>query len=303
MSCKKEKILIEASGSLTAGYIVKAIKSSGNIVVASDIEIDCYAKSIADDFILMPLIDDPFLFDYIEQELIHKKITCVIPSLDETLLAWSERKEFFCERGINVFISESLTIEIFQDKWKTYNFFDKHGIPTPETSLDQKFCLIKPRHGRGSAGVHITRKKENMNGKISQEYIEGTEYTVDIFCNREGIPIYIVPRKRNKVKEGKSLDGIVVYHEKIIEYIKKICSVIKFEGPINAQCIEKENGDIFFLEINPRVAGGMALGFAATENWINLMVNHFIKGKEINPVDIKYGLKMKRYYDEIFTFE
>ena len=47
--------------------------------------------------------------------------------------------------------------------------------------------------------------------------------------------------------------------------------------------------------------GGMALGFAATENWINLIVEHFIENKSIHPKPIQYGMRMLRYYAEIFV--
>jgi hypothetical protein len=48
---------------------------------------------------------------------------------------------------------------------------------------------------------------------------------------------------------------------------------------------------------------GMALGIAATENWISLIINNIVLGRpvnyeKINPV--KYGLKMVRYYEECF---
>ena len=40
-----------------------------------------------------------------------------------------------------------------------------------------------------------------------------------------------------------------------------------------------KNKSILFIEVNPRIGGGMALGFAATENWFDLWFNKIIKGK------------------------
>ena len=73
----------------------------------------------------------------------------------------------------------------------------------------------------------------------------------------------------------------MVNHPQIIKWVKRICKQIPF-GPINIQCFICKDGSVKFVEINPRIAGGMALGFAATENWINLIVDHFIFGKKIN---------------------
>ena len=80
----------------------------------------------------------------------------------------------------------------------------------------------------------------------------------------------------------------------------KISNNISFQGPINFQFMEDKNNNLFFLEVNPRIAGGMALGFAASENWISLIVENFIKKQNIKPKPIKFGLKMSRYYEESF---
>lgn len=296
------KILTEASGSLVSAYLIKAIKEIGYISVASDIETECFAKYLADEYIVMPYKNDSHYWETIFKLINENNIHIVIPSLDETLLGWSKRKDNFRNHDIYVILSDSEVISIFQDKWLTYKFFKENNIPTPRTSLKQEFSLIKPRFGRGSVGVYKTSKIVNMDGNISQEYIDGTEYTIDVFCDKNSNPVYIVPRKRINVKDGKSTAGIVVKHEKIINYVKEICSVTNFIGPVNIQCIETKEGEIKFIEINPRIAGGMALGFAATENWIKLIVDHFVYDKEINPVPVKYGLKMMRYYNEIFTF-
>ncbi|MFC5540558.1 ATP-grasp domain-containing protein [Ureibacillus suwonensis] len=292
----------EASGSLTSHYLIKAIKEANHKVIATDIDENCYAKRLADKFFLLPKADDPNLWKVIDDVLYKARVDIVIPSLDETLYEWSLKKVTYKEKNINIIISDSDVIKTFQDKWLTYLFFKDNNIPTPKTSLDQEYPLIKPRLGRGSKGIFKATEKVEMKGNISQEIIYGTEYTIDVFCDYKHNPIYIVPRKRLNVKEGKSTAGIVVKHEKIENYVRKMCEATKFIGPINIQCFELENGEIKFIEVNPRIAGGMALGFAATENWIPLIISNLINGEKIQPVKIKYGLKMMRYYSEVFTY-
>lgn len=296
------RILTEASGSLVAGFLIKAIQEAGCQAIASDIDPECVGKYLADDFALMPPSADYQLWDYIDKVVDEKKIDMVIPSLDETLSDWSKRKELFEAKGVLVLLSDVKTIEICQDKWQTYQFFKEAGIPTPATSLQQDYLLVKPRFGRGGRDICITQKSVEMNDMISQELLQGKEYTVDVFCDKKGNPIYIVPRLRGAVREGKSTAGTVVCHPEIESWVRKICSSLCFIGPVNMQCFEcKETQKIHFTEINPRIAGGMALGFAATENWINLAVDHFLHGKEIKSQKIHYGLRMKRYYAEVFV--
>jgi len=296
----KLKILTEASGSLVSGYLIKAIKECGYIAVASDIDEFNHAKCLADEFIVFPDKNDNFLWNKIEKLLKDNKIDIVIPSFDETLLGWAERKRYFKNENIEIIISDINTLETFLDKWKAYEFCLKNDILTPKTSLNNEHSLIKPRFGRGGKDIYLNDNSINMENMISQEFIEGKEFTVDCFFDYEGNPVYLIPRVRLNVKDGKSTKGIVVKNDKIKEIIEKISENIKFIGPVNFQFIENDKNEVYFIECNPRIAGGMALGFAASENWINLIIKNLIYKEKIIPKEIKYGLRMARYYDECF---
>jgi carbamoyl-phosphate synthase large subunit len=135
---------------------------------------------------------------------------------------------------------------------------------------------------------------------ISQELLEGVEYTVDVLCDRDAKPVYIVPRRRIGVRDGKSTGGIVEANESITRWIRTVCGRLPFVGPVNFQCFVSPDGAVRFVEINPRIAGGMALGFAATENWIGAILRNIVQGELLTPVPIRFGLKMRRYYAEVF---
>lgn len=297
---KNVRILTEASGSLTSAYLMKAIREAGYITVGSDIEELTAACCLADDFILFPKKDSPKLWEEIDALLTEYKINVVIPSLDEMLIGWATQKKYFKNKGIDIIISPVETIETFGNKWKTYLFFKEIGIPCPATSLKQDYPLIKPVHGRGAKGIKIANEPVNMEGMISQEIVTGEEHTIDCFFDYKGDPIYIVPRKRLHVQGGKSTTGIVIKNDQIVSYVTKIAQHIKFLGPINMQCfVDRDN--LKFIEINSRIAGGMALGFAATENWVNLIVDNILNKQPIQSRPIHYGLKMVRYYAECFV--
>lgn len=298
---KRYRFLTEASGSLTAGYLIASIQAAGHVCVGSDIDDSCFGSALADDFAVMPRASDPSLWQVIENILIDKNIDIVIPSLDETLLGWAERKNHFSALGVEVILSDPTSVAICQDKWLTYQFFADNGIPTPLTSLSQQYPLVKPRLGRGGVGVRVTDKPTQMDGLVSQELLAGIEYTVDVFCDRDSKPIYVVPRRRVNVKDGKSTAGVVECHDGIANWVRTICERLPFVGPINIQCFVLTDGTIKFVEINPRIAGGMALGFAATENWIDLIVRNMLHGQSLFPKLIADGLEMRRYYAEIFV--
>lgn len=293
-------ILIEAVGSLTSAYMIKAIQEAGHKAIASDISIENAAYYLADDFIKFPRLSDQNMWDKIIEILVSKKLDVILPTFDEMMIGWSKSSNKLIEKGINLIISPERTISIFQNKWLTYNFFKENEIPTPKTSLKKEYDLVKPIYGRGGKGMRITKENIDMDGLISQELIEGQEYTIDALFDKGGKPIYIIPRKRVSVLDGKTIKGEVDLNDKIINLVKKISEKIEFFGPINLQCFENGNG-IFFTEINPRLGGGSALAFAASENWIPLIVNNFINNIEVKPKIIKDHLKMYRYYAEYFV--
>ena len=208
-----------------------------------------------------------------------------------------KKKEFFKKLQCKVHISSPTVLKIFQDKWETYKFFKKNAIPTPKTSLENVFPVTKPRLGRGSVGVEYNNIDRSMVGLISQEFCEGQEFTVDVFLiNNE--PVYIIPRRRLRVVNGKSTIAEVFKSEKIEEIVRKICKICKFTSAINLQGF-MTGSDVKLIEINPRFGGGTALGFAASENWLSLLVNSV--PKNWSPKPIKYGTKMTRFYDEFFN--
>ena len=293
-------IFTEASGSLVSAAMIKLLKDAGLVVVASDITKNNAGGILADKYIKVPDMSDENLWSKIKALLVANNINWVIPSFDEMLVGWSLRERELKEKGINLLISPIDTIDIFTDKWKTYNAFVQSGLPTPQTSLKKKYPMVKPRHGRGSQGIMISDALDiNMIGKISQEVVNGTELTIDCLFNLDGEPIYVVPRIRLKVINGKSVDAQTIRHNEVVSYINQLAKEYHFIGPINIQCFINDD-EIWFIEVNPRVGGGMALGWAATENWFDLWFNKIILGKSFNPKPIKYGLQMYRYYAEAF---
>ncbi len=294
-------ILIESSGSHVSYFMIKAIKEAGHKAIASDVNPICAGRYLADGFVKFPKANSQNLWQEIGEIIDKELIDIVIPSFDMTLLGWAKGKYLeFCEYDCKVLISEPEVIDIFLDKWNAYQFFIKNNIPTPKTSLDRKYELVKPRLGRGSKGIFRIKKDTDMTNNISQEIINGQEYTVDILCDQESNPLFIIPRKRLSIKDGKSTEGIVEDVKSIKQLVKRICSLVKFKGPINMQCFIKDNGEISVIEINPRVAGGMALGFAASQNWIKLIIDILYHIPINDLADVRYGLRMLRYYDEIF---
>lgn len=298
-------VLVEGIGSMVFNTQLKYYKEMNWNIIGIDIDNKSSGMYTVSKSYLVPKYCDEDCFNIIEDVIAKEKINLVFPSINEGLLEWSKRKEYFFKKyGTNVIISDEEVIDVCTDKWKTYNFFVKNCIPTPETSLLLEYELVKPRIGRGSTGIFLKSEINNnfnMKGNISQKIVKGEEYTIDILCDFDSKPIYIIPRKRIGVESGVSVKGVTVFDEHIIKYCKKIIDALKPIGIINIQCF-KNGQEIYFIEINPRIAGGSSLSFSASDNWFKA-IECLATGKSYAPKDIKFNRYMFRTYEDVIVDE
>lgn len=218
--------------------------------------------------------------DYIPQLLEickRDKIDLLIPTIDTDLIVLSEHKEQFEPIRTRVLISSPDKIALCRDKNNTYDFFVSCGLKAPKPVNDyRKYtgpypCFIKPKDGSSSINAFKVEREQELaayadkiGDYIVQPFIDGREYTIDIFCDFDGNPIYIVPRERIAVRSGEVLKTRIELDEKMIEEAGRLIEHFKPCGPITVQLIrQKDTGDDYYIEINPRYGGGAPLSMKA----------------------------------------
>ena len=167
--------------------------------------------------------------------------------------------------------------------------------------------IMKEIRGVGSTTIQIIDSQNNIPSKIPdgmmiQEFISGEEYTVDCYSSYFNDDFRCVVRKRKEVKNGMSIKGEIISHPKIEKICKKIHKTLKYKGVSNIQFIENEK-DIFFIEINPRFAGGGTLTYKNGFNIPAIAINELIMNKTFDPQkdhNPLIGAKMVRYLQETF---
>lgn len=206
-----------------------------------------------------------------------EEIDAVIPTIDTDLLLLSKNKGMFAEIGTRVIVSEDSVIRICRDKMNTSLFFGKLGLSYPAAYDDYSLydmeypAFIKPKDGSSSINAYKVKNYDdlqNIANKISNyivmPYIDGEEYTVDVFCDFSGNPIFITPRIRLAVRAGEVLKTQIDMDDIIIEESKKIIDALKPCGPITIQLIRQKNTQKdYYIEINPRFGGGAPLSMKA----------------------------------------
>jgi len=302
-------VIRSAAGCLSAMALINELKAAGVKVIGIDCNPLSAGLHLCDKSYVVPRGDDPGFLKEILTICDKEKPDAIISGPEEETLTLSKNKEQFKKKNILVLCPDYDTVILCSDKLKTHQALKSCGIPAPQV-YDKgivKFpCIVKPRFGRGGRGVFKAENADELEfyykkvaNPIIQEFIDGTEYTIDILADLDGNPLSIVPRARLQVESGISVKGTTVYDENAIAFAGKIAKELKLIGPSCIQCI-KNDRELKFTEINPRFGGGSILSIKADATIIPNLIR-IIKGDATVPSrGFKQGLTMLRYYDEVF---
>ena len=259
-------------------------------VVAGDCSETAPAIYFADRKAILPRINEDNYVDEIINVCKREDIRIVIPTIDTDLLILSEERERIeSESGAVVLISSTDVISICRDKINTQKFLEENGFKIPkmysEEELDSgelEFPLfIKPKSGSSSINTFKVNNIEELatyrsliKEPIVQDFMEGKEFTVDVFLDFDGNLITVVPRLRIATRSGEISKGKIIKDREIIEDIKRLVEVLKPIGHITVQLM-KTNKGIEYIEINPRFGGGAPMsiqsGADSCENLYRLL--------------------------------
>lgn len=253
-------------------------------IIGADIAADAPALCFCDEAQIVCTIRDngyiPQLLSICEKE----KVDCLIPTIDTDLLLLAESKGRFEAVGTKVLISSVDKVKLCRDKNFTAEYFISLGLksPLPVNSVEKyKEALqsgtvnfpafIKPKDGSSSINAYKVENLEDLKlyaekieDYIIQPFISGREYTIDIFCDYEGNPVFITPRERLAVRSGEVLKTRITQDDTMIAEMIKMIADYKPCGQITVQLIQDAiTGDNYYIEINPRFGGGAPLSIKA----------------------------------------
>lgn len=249
-------------------------------IYGADITGTAPALNFCDHTVIVPRIKDaayiPFLLEYCKES----HIDALIPTIDTDLLILSQNKKAFQEIGTTVLVCDEAKVAICRDKRLTSSYFESVGLLAPTPVDDYKKysadfpAFIKPKDGSSSIFAYKVNDQQELESfakqvpeYIVQPFIDGTEYTVDVFCDFDGNAIYITPRIRLAVRAGEVLKTKIDQDEIIIDEIKKLVADYKPCGAITVQLIrQNETQKDYYIEINPRYGGGAPLTMKAGAN-------------------------------------
>lgn len=320
-------LLITSAG--RRGYMVQYFKNAvgqAGKVYAGNSDIFAPAFCYADTYVITPPIYNkeyiPFLLNYCEKE----QITMIISLFDIDLPVLSANKELFKKHGISVIVSNEQVIHICNDKWETYQFCKKNGIPTAKTFLklsDVDYAIdlgvinfpliIKPRWGMGTLSVYQVDNKEEMNVLfqkckkdvlksylkfesksdiencvIIQEKLKGQEYGLDIINDLDGNFCSNVVRKKYAMRAGETDCTVIEKNAQMDKFARNVSINLKHIGILDMDAFLVDE-QIYLLEMNARFGGGYPFSHLAGLDVPKAIVK-WIEGK-----NVKQELIVKNY--------
>ncbi len=245
-------------------------------------------------------------------------VDLLIPLIDLELQTLSGQQERFREVGTTLCLSSPSVVDICGDKVRTHDALVAAGVDTARLysyaeAAKARFPLfMKPRGGCSARDIHkidtldqLVFYHREVHDTIIQEYLDGQEYTLDVFADFEGRPLSVVPRKRIEVRAGEVSKSMTVKAPDLIDTGRRTVEALPgCMGPITIQCFRTSSGRISVIEINPRLGGGVPLAIEAGAD-IPTWTVQCARGRTVQVDGEAFAdrLVMLRYDDAVFVSE
>jgi len=288
---------------------IKSLKMAGfgGKILATDSSSLSAGFFMADINEIIPQADEHSFLDRLFQIVKMYQVEVLMPSSGSDIYPYSENRKQLAEMGAEAIVSDRDKLEICRDKMLTFQTLsNKFVLPftTAESDKIDTFpVLAKPRFGKGSRGIvkiddesdlrYIISKRDDL---VFQEYLPGTEYTVDVLSDLDGKPIIAVPRIRMQTKAGISTKGRVLRDPALEMECMKIAELVGIRGPCCMQMKESAEGRLKLIEINPRMGGGTIFTSLAGANFPAMLLD-MIEGRQVS-LPVISEITVIRYFEE-----
>ena len=301
------KILVTSAGGPAAIGVMKSLQNfdggkNNHSIVATDITELSAGFLWADRGFVVPRANDINYLYEIQKIILDKKIDVVLPTGNLEIEHFEPLSKI-----TTVFMSDSKTIKLCNDKWEFYNKV-KGDFDIPYTWQDNDIkwngCFARPRYELGGSrgtlhcnDIHQYMSTYNSDVEyIYSEYLPGQEYTIDVLCDMEN-PLISIVRKRLETKAGISSKAEIIRDEYMENECKRMCRFLGLKGPVCIQMKNDENGVPHFVEVNPRFGGGTYFTTLAGVNFVEIIIG-ILENKQLFINEPKL-IKVARYYEEM----
>ena len=302
----KKNILVFPCGSEIGLDVYSSARYSTHFHLIGASSVDDHGVFVYEDYIPgLPFITDPGFIPTLKRIVQERRIDAIYPAMDAVITLLKKNES---ELGCIIVSSPEETTEICLSKSKTYQVLSAHVRTPKQYSKDQAdgFPLfVKPDIGYGSIGAMVVHDKDQLATSLRTnpnllilEYLPGEEFTVDCFTDRKGNLLYAAARKRNRIRNGISVNTSFAENQACFqEFAEIINSRIAFRGAWFFQLKRDSSGELCLLEVASRLGGSSLLSRAKGVN-LTLMSLYDAFGIDVSVVlNDSYSVTLDRALD------
>lgn len=181
-------------------------------------------------------------------------------------------------------LSGSRGIRLIDPKKSRYDILFGQKPNSFYTTIDELYATLKERL--------------EMPEMMAMEYLPGAEGSVDLIADHGKI-LYMAYRESNINLASIPQEATLSYNEKAYRIAEEVIKALSLDGNADLDFKNDADGNPVLMEINPRIAATMQIFKVGGLNLPYLRVKQLL-GEPLPEIDIKYGIKMKRRYLEMF---
>ncbi len=235
-------------------------------IFGADSNTNIVGKHFVDEYWQMPLIKD-LTPDACIAFCKKNNITAVIPTRDGELSFFAGLKNELAENGIAVMISDAKSINVSIDKLKFHYHCVDSSVNAVQTEKNIEFIksneyVVKEQFGAGSLSIGLRLSKEQaiahaekLRHPVYQPFIEGDEFSIDVYVQKNKQVKGIVIRKRELIENGESQITYNVKNPQLKDCCLSFVKSLNFYGHIVLQAIVDKQGNPWLIECNTRFGG------------------------------------------------
>ena len=312
-------ILLTSAGRRTylVEYFKKALGGQGKVYASNSI--DTYTLHQADGYVITPAIYDKEYINFLISYCKKNQISAIISLFDIDLPVLAKHKDEFEKEGIKVVVSDYNVTQICNDKWSTYEFLVRLGLPQTPSYLNLENLkndiaegvvnypfILKPRWGMGSIGIYKAcneqellvfyaklhkeifdtyLKYESQVDKdsciIIQQMIKGHEYGIEILNDLKGNYVSTFAKKKVAMRSGETDIAETVETVPFEDIAKLISAHLHHVAMLDVDCFVTETGERIVLEMNCRFGGQYPFTHNAGVN-VPLQIIKWLNGEKVD---------------------
>jgi len=325
---EKAAVLVTAAGGIIGEGIIKSLRlankkrgATSYEVLAADASPQAAGLYRADEGFLVPRASEQDYVGRLVKIAKENDVRAIFVGADEELgVVASAAGRIRKESGAVTISNSKETIAIGSDKWKTYEFMKRNGLPRAESALPkdrERFVkefgfpfIVKPREGYGSEGFHNVGGKGELDHAIEairrmgwrpmlQEFLAeaDNEFTTGVTVGR-GKKVMSSISMRRSLKGGQTYKAFIDDFPDVRKAAEEVALRLGGSGPVNIQA-RMAKGEPKLFEVNPRFSASCPIRAAAGVNEPDILYRNFVLGEETRTRGYE-KLVCLRYWNEVY---